>query len=320
MAGGSEPTRDDIAGAIARLPEAEKLVMAAIYYEGASANGLAEVLGVTSRDADALHERGVLRVAGMLGVEPASVRDWPGGTSDAEAVEAPAVGRAEKGSQRRMQEWVEHHRDLLEDELRRWPSLAEFASGPVQWRSPLRRDLYREVRDDLWKVLELPGPTPQEAGWWPRRGPVWDAVGLIPGREQHGVLLVEAKSHTAELKSGRCRATPDSMRTIEAALTETKNGLGVAAGASWTDAYYQVANRLAFLWYMRVEREIPTWLGSVYFLGDRFVSGGDAVVGPTTPDGWTADLGIAYETLGLSAGHALSDYTRDLFLPAEPRS
>jgi hypothetical protein len=38
---------------------------------------------------------------------------------------------------------------------------------------------------------------------------------------------------------------------IEDALSLAKADLGVAAEGSWTAAHYQLANRLAFLWYLR---------------------------------------------------------------------
>ena len=111
---------------------------------------------------------------------------------------------------------------------------------------------------------------------------MWDGVARVPGHQGDGVLLVEAKSHAGELKSGGTRATGSSRSTIDDALVETKAYLGVPPDGSWTGAYYQVANRLAYLYYLRVRREIPAWLCSIYFVGDSFTSGTGVVAGPAT--------------------------------------
>src|SRR4051794_32016180 len=96
-----------------------------------------------------------------------------------------------------------------------WPAALEArraarrrASAPRRTGAqPVRERCFEEVRDDLWTVLSLPGPTPQQGGFWPRRGPVRDSVALVPRHRGDGVLLVEAKSHAGELKSGGTRAT-----------------------------------------------------------------------------------------------------------------
>ena len=87
---------------------------------------------------------------------------------------------------------------------------AETERASPDWRYHRCERCFEEVRDDLWTVLSLPGPTPQRGGFWPRRGPVWDGVALVPGHRGDGVVLVEAKSHAGELKSGGTRATESS--------------------------------------------------------------------------------------------------------------
>lgn len=227
-----------------------------------------------------------------------------------------------KGSRRRIREWVNERSGELEDALlRESMKLAAFVAGPFEWLAPLAKYDYREAGDDLWHVAALDGPTPQQSGFWPRRGPVWDAVGALPGREGHrGIVLVEAKSHELELRSRRTAAGERSLHQINEALDATKTRLGVPASANWTGRYYQMANRLAFLNYIYERSAVEPWLAFVHFLGDSFESGSQRIAGPTTEAGWSGAIHEAKEALQLPAVHPLIDRVIEVFLPAEPDS
>ncbi len=58
--------RDRIAGAIAALPEREKLVVALYYYENLTLREIGEVLGVTESRVSQLHTKAVLRLRSKL--------------------------------------------------------------------------------------------------------------------------------------------------------------------------------------------------------------------------------------------------------------
>ena len=59
--------KDSLAGAIARLPEREKLVVALYYYENLTLREIGEVLGVTESRVSQLHTKAVLRLKSRLG-------------------------------------------------------------------------------------------------------------------------------------------------------------------------------------------------------------------------------------------------------------
>jgi RNA polymerase sigma factor FliA len=60
--------KDRLAGAIARLPEREKLVVALYYYENLTLREIGDVLGVTESRVSQLHTKAVLRLrSGLLG-------------------------------------------------------------------------------------------------------------------------------------------------------------------------------------------------------------------------------------------------------------
>ena len=65
------------------------------------------------------------------------------------------------------------------------------------------------------------------------------------------VLLVEAKAHVAELASTCSSQSDDSRALIRQSLEAAKHALGATGGGDWMVDYYQLANRLAHLWFLR---------------------------------------------------------------------
>ncbi|MGF1660165.1 MAG: hypothetical protein ACFCUS_12125 [Rubrimonas sp.] len=166
----------------------------------------------------------------------------------------------------------------------------------IDWRSPLAEDEFAEYRDAAFlERVGLPHLVEALAAFWPSRGPQWDGLGLSGGI----VVLAEAKAHAGELAS-TCAAGPESRRRIAAALAETRDALGAASGADWTAGFYQYANRLAHLRFLRA-RGVDARLLLIGFLNDAEMRG------PSTPDAWAAAYGAADAALGLPPRHALSD-------------
>ena len=62
----SEEIKDILAGAIDRLPEREKIVIALYYYEGLTLKEIGKVLGVTESRVSQLHTKAVLRMRARL--------------------------------------------------------------------------------------------------------------------------------------------------------------------------------------------------------------------------------------------------------------
>jgi hypothetical protein len=164
-----------------------------------------------------------------------------------------------------MAQWVGDLPEWIVPHAGSWPSFEAFRSGePLRWLCPLETTDWLELRDEMWEQSHLPWPSPQQAGWWPKGGPQWDGVAVVPGSSgRRGVLLVEAKSHVAELSSA-IDASPDSKKLIEKALDETRRFVRGRSRASWYTAYYQYANRLAWLYYLRAKRGLDAWLLCVY--------------------------------------------------------
>lgn len=158
--------------------------------------------------------------------------------------------------------------------------------------------------------MDFDGATEELRQFWPSGGPSWDALAVVePASEARprGVLLVEAKSYPEEILGPGCQATDKrSLAMITEAVLETKRWLGVATSADWMGPLYQVANRLAHLYFFRERTAAPAWLVSVCFLHDPYR--------PTGTQRWIEGLAGAFEKLGLG-GKEIPHYGV-VFLPA----
>jgi hypothetical protein len=149
----------------------------------------------------------------------------------------------------------------------------------------------------------------------------WDAVGQLvfsncrtPER-----LLVEAKSHTSELKnSPPCGAGEPSRKQIATALKETYSAMGFtekpweAVEQSWLGkGCYQIANRLASLHFLRNRvKGTPARLLFVYFLNDPYFDK-DC---PTTPARWKEVVQELADRMCITSIHTLNEFIHYLYI------
>jgi hypothetical protein len=124
-------------------------------------------------------------------------------------------------------------------------------------------------------------------------------------------LLVEAKSNHPEFSTPPSGASKKSKEQIERSLNRVKRHLKVHRFFPWTGTYYQYANRLACVWFLR-ENDIDARLVFIYFTGDTFP---DETPCPATEAQWKNLLEARRLTLGLPLEHALSPFEHDVFLP-----
>lgn len=198
-----------------------------------------------------------------------------------------------RGSLKWIQRAVERRPDLL--------SLDGL--GPVQWLSPLREDGFAEYRDAAFLERVGCGRLKDElAGFWPARGPQWDAL----GRAGETVVLVEAKAHLREVLSPASQASPASREKIDLAFATVKRELKVRDGANWAEVFFQYANRLAHLWFLR-NSGVEAKLVFVDFLHDIEMGG------PENPAEWEAVYLAADYALGLPRRHVLERHVHHLF-------
>src|SRR5712664_1394899 len=216
---------------------------------------------------------------------------------------ADSAGRAHAGSQRQIQTYVNEKTKVLNSAIAQSLSQYNHNERAIHWVSPLKEDTYSEYRDS--EFLERVGYghlAPALRKFWPRNGPCWDALAQIEG----GCILIEAKSHVAEIYGGGCGASPDTKRTKLAGLGATKAMLGVSSEVDWTGRLYQSANRYACLHFLREIAGVQAFLVNVYFVGDPRT--------PTTRDEWDAAISSVNQELGLVRE---VPYSSAVFLTAE---
>ncbi len=214
---------------------------------------------------------------------------------------------AAAGSQRWLQLAVNVQRRLVEEPLAN--SLGGVTHSPLEWLGPLHAGGYREFKDlDALKALGVPASVQHSlADFWPRRGPVWDGLARSASGD---LLLIEAKAHIPELTSGRSKAGPESVTKITERLREVREFLAPKSTAEWAHSFYQYANRLSFLYFLRHLNQLPAHLVFVYFVNARDVRG------PSSRVEWESALSLMYAALGLPRRHPLSPYIHNIFIDA----
>ena len=177
----------------------------------------------------------------------------------------------------------------------------------IKWVSPLMADDYAEYSDEA--MLRRLGVKLQKRAlreFWPKGGPVWDGLATT---DRGDLILVEAKSHLSELESNPTAASGLSLARIRRSMEETKHFFGLDPDIDWCGRYYQYANRLAHLYFLRELNGLPAHLCFLYFIGDKTMSG------PETESEWCDAINTVHRTLGIE-GTVLSDSVIDVFIDA----
>ena len=171
------------------------------------------------------------------------------------------------------------------------------------------RDGFTEYQDHAF--LERLSINPQYRcleDFWPARGPVWDGLARTSGGRY---LLIEAKANIPEFDTTPTGASKGSFHKIRKALDETRAFLNVHSKTDWSECFYQYANRLAHLYFLRELNKVDAALVFVYFVGDTTLSG----KGPVSHEGWRAAIDLASHHLGIRAHSSwMRDNVADVFI------
>jgi len=223
-------------------------------------------------------------------------------------------GKADQGSRLYLQEYMAHAQDELSElMIAASPSLLAFVDSKtkIEWKSPLEKENFYEYRDDFLKVLGLEQETYQEAiqalrKFWPKNGPQWDGLAIMAGDNgELGLLLVEAKAHITETKSDLKAESQESIDLINQSMATAQGHYGLKQ-TNWTQNYYQLGNRLAYLYFMNEILRIPTWLVLVNFT--------DGIYKTTSRGEWLAHYHEIYRDMGINhADHKLLNYVIQVF-------
>jgi hypothetical protein len=128
----------------------------------------------------------------------------------------------------------------------------------IEWLSPVKSDEYAEYYDE--QFLERLGVSNVRVplhSFWPRSGPRWDGLART---ESGKVILVEAKAYIEEAVDYGSRASSESAERISVALAQTKAAFRGSSAAKWGSPFYQYANRLAHLYFLRELNGLDAYL------------------------------------------------------------
>ena len=195
--------------------------------------------------------------------------------SDKKGAKNTADGLADKGSKRWMQKIANPtSRDFVGDtdymHLQAYKKYLEReltnSDSELEWVSPLsgKDENYHEYtlnavkrKDIRRKYLGLRNENFNTYfNFWPSQGhPVWDAIALSADKTE--LFLFEAKAHTKEMET-KCKSTStDNRISIERAMLAACKYFSVdsvdvnrTVKDVWMEKYYQLGNRLTFLYYM----------------------------------------------------------------------
>ena len=190
--------------------------------------------------------------------------------------------KGDKGSLKWIQILINNRPDTINLQIRR--NFKIPARTEIEWVSPLGGKSYAEYRDkDFLKVLGISPHRVSLMDFWPKGGPQWDALGKL---SDGSVVLFEAKAHISEVISHIQAINRNSIKFIEKSLERTKKELGVRTKNPWTTPFYQYANRIAHLHFLRNLNRIRSYLIFVNFIGD------DEMGGPKSELEWSGAINL----------------------------
>lgn len=225
------------------------------------------------------------------------------------------IGRG-YGSEFHLLRFLGYHRSTLDTAVK------QVVGSEIAWLDVPFSDKPSSFYYDEWKSVDfLPADHPARRDWhtfWPRSGnaPRWDAVGRLVGQSEYGWLLVEAKSHTAEIIS-HCTAKGAGREQIAGSLQQAKSAYGAEPGCDWLSPYYQMCNRLAVLAYLH-RQEVRAHLLFIYFTGEETFPSGRHVICPKNEGEWVQALRPMYQHIGWNGEAPLAAYVHEMYLPMYP--
>lgn len=160
--------------------------------------------------------------------------------------------------------------------------LNEMIGDDIEWLTPLAdQDNYSEYELKHPYILKSTGLKDEIYSFWPNRQPQWDAIGI--NRDKKVIYLVEAKAHLAELNSKLSASSHDSKNLISKSMKETFDSIQSKGNFNhWLYRYYQLGNRLTFLWKLNSMKDKTGYQFKLVLL--NFVD--DFTHKPTTFEAW----------------------------------
>ena len=224
------------------------------------------------------------------------------------------LGRAYKGSQLQIQIYVARRTEELSKAI--LTKLDCPVGTQLVWKSPLEKEEFKEYRDESFlEAVNLKELADDLRDFWPRRGPQWDGLARLEKDGQlTGIVLVEAKSYPEEMRGPGCDAKPESKswKLIKRSTESAKAWFHAKPSGDWLGPYYQFANRLSHIYFLREIADIDAWLVNLCFVDDKTMK-----EKATKKEVWKAKLKCAKDKLGFEGE---VQHVVDVFLNARDRT
>ncbi len=216
----------------------------------------------------------------------------------------PQLKEKPRGSQKWTQDLINDCSELLDNRIQE--RVRNLSGREIYWVSPLKQDDFAEYRDTAFlERINLQDLSGELQKFWPKNGPQWDALGKTSDGE--AIILVEAKANVPELVSFCGAKDKGSLFTISQSLAETQQWLTCRRPmVDWKCGFYQYANRLAHLYFLRENAGKEAYLIFLYFIDDfTHIS--------TSYEAWNSALKLQRKLMGLSA-KTLTNEVIDIFI------
>lgn len=218
-----------------------------------------------------------------------------------------------KKEYRRSQRWMQYFVNEATDELNR---LIHDATGiatdcEIHWKSPLASQDYVEYRDQAFlNQIGTSAPKVPLKDFWPNKGAVWDGLATTSSDD---VILVEAKANIPEFASSPCGAVAQSsLDLIHQSLGKVQRFMKVHQNRQnpelWANAFYQYANRLAHLYYLRELNKVPAHLIFLDFYKDP----DSGETGVKSADEWKSLILLVESCLGIPRNSPLMKFVHHI--------
>lgn len=178
---------------------------------------------------------------------------------------------------------INNHPDLLNNHL--FDNKIISKKETIEWLSPVSNDEHAEYYDI--EFLERLGIDNNKLKvplkeFWPSSGPRWDGLGKT---NTNKYFIIEAKAHIEEAVDYSSGATAiKSINLIEKSIEEAKNFYSDNQSAYWQKPFYQYANRLAHLYYLKELNDLNVFVIFIYFCN------APDVAKPTNKEEWNGHI------------------------------
>jgi hypothetical protein len=216
----------------------------------------------------------------------------------------PQLKEEPRGSLKWIQKLINACPELLNNRIQ--GRVKNLLGREICWVSPLKEDEFAEYRDaDFLKQIGLGELNEELVQFWPRKGPQWDALGRTS--DNKAFFLVEAKANIPELVSFCVAKDENSLNTISESLAKTQGWLNCRdSSIDWKFGFYQYANRLAHLYFLREQTQKEAFLIFLYFVDDPTRIS-------TSQEAWNSALELQKKLMGLSP-KSLMGKVMDIFI------